>query len=451
MSADTKVLPVKEKLLLENGVPYDDSMEELVLYHWDDNSRTKWTGMLFIGSVLVYSSRSSMSVTVTSIGKELGWNKQVSGLILSSFFAGYITTNVLGGRLADKFGGEKIMVYCGLLWSTMTLLIPFAVRYPFYVFLSNTFAVVGARFLTGVGQGMHFPSVSSVISKRNSINNRIFPFSISMSGASIGTILSGFVGSLLIENLGWSTYFYLVGLLSAFWILLLWKLASIRSNKDSKITSSQDNNNGRLPSKNEPLPWRVLVTKFEVWALIITNFCSSLCFFNLFSWLPVYFHDKYPQSKGWVFNVVPWIFSFVFSNISGYLSTVLLRKGFTVTFVRKLCTSVSLGGPAVLLLLLNVAETFHQTLFLLSVSMAMLSFGNAGPLQNPQDLAPKHAGALFGVVNTINALSGIIGVYLTGYILETVGDWSGVFQLTSAVCIVGFLTFELFGSAERIV
>ena len=63
--------------------------------HWQHKTRIKWTILLFIGCVLVYSVRTSMSIAVTAMSGELGWNKQVSGMVLSSFFAGYVTTNIL--------------------------------------------------------------------------------------------------------------------------------------------------------------------------------------------------------------------------------------------------------------------------------------------------------------------------------------------------------------------
>ena len=34
-----------------------------------------------------------------------GWDAFFSGLVLSAFWAGYALTQVLGGRLADRYGG----------------------------------------------------------------------------------------------------------------------------------------------------------------------------------------------------------------------------------------------------------------------------------------------------------------------------------------------------------
>ena len=54
------------------------------------------------------------------------------------------------------------MLYGAFVWITMTALLPVLARYPGIFFISNTYGVVLARFLTGVGQRMHFPSVTGI-------------------------------------------------------------------------------------------------------------------------------------------------------------------------------------------------------------------------------------------------------------------------------------------------
>lgn len=60
---------------------------------------------------------------------EIEWDKPTQGLILSSFFYGYIVTQILGGMLAGKFGGRRVMAVCMFLYALCNLLIPVASRY----------------------------------------------------------------------------------------------------------------------------------------------------------------------------------------------------------------------------------------------------------------------------------------------------------------------------------
>ena len=415
--------------------------------HWNKRSRIRWTVILFLGAFLVYAARTAMSVAVTSVATELGWNKEVSGMVLSSFFAGYVTTNILGGYLADKYGGERVMLYGAFVWITMTALLPVLARYPGIFFISNTYGVVLARFLTGVGQGMHFPSMTSIVTRRNTIKERPFVWGTAISGSALGTIFSGFAGSFLIEILGWPSYFFAIGLLAYVWSYLLRVSAINIAKSDAKSASKISK---PLPVR-EPVPWLLLFSRIETWALLIVYFCNNLCFYNLLSWLPIYFHENFPHSKGWVFNVIPWVASFLVSMSSGFIARKLITSNYSVTFVRKLCTALALYGGGLFLLLLDFAESFKQALFLMTLVLGIMAFTNVGPIQNSQDLAPKYAGALYGVMNSFGAFSGIIGVYVSGYLLEVVGKWSAVFHLSSGACFIGCTAFLLFGSGERIV
>lgn len=50
-----------------------------------------------------------------------------------------------------------------------------------------------------------------------------------------------------------------------------------------------------------------------------------------------------------------------------------------------------------------------------------------------------------------NIISGFIGVYIAGYILELTGSWSAVFNVTALINFIGLIIFILFGSGNPIV
>ncbi len=50
--------------------------------------------------------RVNLSVAIIPMAKEFEWDDTVKGLVLSSFFWGYITNQLPGGWLATRFGGK---------------------------------------------------------------------------------------------------------------------------------------------------------------------------------------------------------------------------------------------------------------------------------------------------------------------------------------------------------
>lgn len=50
-----------------------------------------------------------MAVAIVAIGTEFDYNKAQQGIILASFFFGYIATPILGGILSDRYGGKAVL------------------------------------------------------------------------------------------------------------------------------------------------------------------------------------------------------------------------------------------------------------------------------------------------------------------------------------------------------
>ena len=55
--------------------------------------------------MLCNMDRICLSVAMVPIAAELGWGTGVQGLVQSAFLYGYLATQLLGGTLADKYGG----------------------------------------------------------------------------------------------------------------------------------------------------------------------------------------------------------------------------------------------------------------------------------------------------------------------------------------------------------
>ena len=68
------------------------------------------------------------------------------GIVLSAFYWGYVLTQVLGGSLSDRYGGDVVQWVTGVVWSLSTLS-------SVYLAQVSIWPLVLARFLTGLAQG----------------------------------------------------------------------------------------------------------------------------------------------------------------------------------------------------------------------------------------------------------------------------------------------------------
>jgi hypothetical protein len=65
------------------------------------------------------------------------------------------------------------------------------------------------------------------------------------------------------------------------------------------------------------------------------------------------------------------------------------------------------------------------------------------------DIAPRYADVIWGISNTFAPLPGIVGVYITGWLLDRTGSIVAPFLLTVAIALFGAAFYLLFGSGQR--
>lgn len=78
-------------------------------------------------------------------------------------------------------------------------------------------------------------------------------------------------------------------------------------------------------------------------------------------------------------------------------------------------------------------------------------FHNSAVVVNPGDLAPKHSGSVFGLMNTVGSIPGFVSVYAAGLILERTKSWAIVFNFTAVVNIIGCALYCWFASGSPII
>ncbi|XP_028849673.1 solute carrier family 17 member 9b isoform X1 [Denticeps clupeoides] len=411
--------------------------------YWPRPVARIWTAVLLLGTCLLYCARVAMPICAVTMADQFKWSKKESGMALGSFFWGYCFTQVIGGYVSDRVGGEKVMLLSAAAWGAMTAFTPVLAHFSSQPIISLTLG----RFLVGLLQGVHYPSLASLCSQKVVESERGFLMSTVGSGSYLGTLVIGGAGSLMLDMYSWESVFYVSGFLALLWAYCMWKY--LLKGEGPIITLESLGGGGTQP-KMTRRNWLRLFKQPAVCAVIITHLCTASTFFTLLSWLPTYFKETFPDAKGWVFNVIPWLVAIPSSLFSGCLSDHLISQGFDTAVVRKLMQFFSMGVSSIFTLFLCGTNTFPMAVAFVSATMGFTTFSHSGVSVNVQDLAPSCAGALFGVMNTCGAFSGVIMVYFSGYLIEATASWTSVFALISLVNILGLATFLVFAEARRV-
>ncbi|XP_067208729.1 voltage-gated purine nucleotide uniporter SLC17A9 [Linepithema humile] len=407
---------------------------------WSRKERRKWFLSLLCGTCLIYATRTSLPLLMPIVSKERHWSKPDSGIILSSFFWGYTLTQVASGYISDRIGGHKVLWISALGWSTTTFFMPEIIEF-FSSDDSSIFLIVMLRIVNGAFQGMHFPSMISLISQRMHEVERASFFSLLTSGSALGTLLTGSLGSYLLENYNWMTVFRILGGMSLAWTALL----------SYHILPFKERAASTKSTTNYTLPWFKLLSKPPFWSCVIGHACQNNCFFVLLSWMPTYFHDNFPDVKVWIVNMVPWLSMLPCTFLGKALSEKIIKAGYSVTVTRKTIQTICFITEIGSLLLLTKVESFQSAILCLAFIIGGSGFHNNAIAVNPSDLAPKHSGSVFGLMNTVGAIPGFLGVYFCGYILHVTHSWPVVFLFIAIIDAIGCIIYLLFGSGQAII
>ena len=172
--------------------------------------------------------------------------------------------------------------------------------------------------------------------------------------------------------------------------------------------------------------------------------------FVLLSWLPSYFRDVHGVSiaNSGLFAAAPWLTMFVVSNLAGTAAERMVRHGVSVTTTRKIMQCGALIVSAGLLLALRGVHSPGAALTILCAAAGALACTAAGHMAVYLDVAPRNGAVLFGFGNTFAAVPGIVGVAITGWLLDVTGTYLAAFVLTAIVSAVGALAFGLLVDAR---
>jgi hypothetical protein len=93
--------------------------------------RTRWPThftvllLLCAATFISYIDRSNISVGAIAMQARFGWNETQKGLVLSSFFVGYIAMMAASGALAHRFGGRLVLGMAVIWCLILSVMMPY--------------------------------------------------------------------------------------------------------------------------------------------------------------------------------------------------------------------------------------------------------------------------------------------------------------------------------------
>ncbi|XP_065897730.1 sialin-like isoform X2 [Dysidea avara] len=402
--------------------------------------------MLFLGICNVYALRVNLSVAIVQMTakhpqhgqRNFDWSNMEEGWVLSSFFYGYIFTQLPGGWLATKFGGKYVFGVGVLVASLLTLITPLMAYF-------NLWALVACRVVMGAFEGVTFPAWNAMLGKWAPPMERSGMATIVVAGVNIGNVIAFPLSGVLCDTMGWPWVFYCFGFAGVIWFVAWLFLAFDTPASHPRISPQEQHYiestiQAELLLKKSPLkdpstPWKEIFTSPPFLGIVLAHFSGMWAFYTLLTCLPTFLDQTLclDIKKNGFYSAIPYVCLIVVSLSWGQVTDLLRqRKLVTTTVIRKINTAL------------------------------------AGAVVNNLDIAPKYAGILFGIANIMASIPGFVGPQVAKAIakkpsFETCNDsckdptsidvyrqeWRLVFIIAAEVRIFGALAYLLLGSGKK--
>jgi MFS transporter, ACS family, solute carrier family 17 (sodium-dependent inorganic phosphate cotransporter), other len=400
--------------------------------------RPAWFTVVLLCSAAVfiaYLDRTNISVASIAMQEQFHWTETTKGVVLSSFFIGYIALQVVSGTLANRYGGKLVLGAAVLWWSLFTLLTPPAAGFSFA-------ALIAARIALGLGEAAVFPASINMIGRWVPAEKRSRAVAICISGLSLGTVVSLPLTGWLVRTRGWPSPFYVFGAVglvwAGFWFL---RIGSGRAPELEHEASA-----ARLS-----IPWARILKLPAVWAIFACHFANNWTLYLMLAWLPSYFKSTFGLSltNAGLLSAAPWLATFAMANVSGVLADRMLASGRSAGFVRKLLQTLGTGGSAIFLMMLPQVTSATTGVLVMCCASGTLGLCQAAFPANGFDIAPRYADVIWGISNTFATIPGIIGVAATGWLVDRTGSYNTPFLVTAGIGLTATLVYLVFGSGTR--
>jgi len=396
--------------------------------------RFRWVicGLLFLGGRRIYKNKQVLGVLKGPLQHEFGWNEIDYGNLVFAFQTAYALGMIFVGRLIDRLGARIGYAAAMVFWSLASM---------GHALAHSLTAFVIARATLGFGEAGVFPASIKSVAEWFPKKERALATGIFNAGTNIGAIVTPLIVPWIAVHLGWQWAFLLTGALGFAW-LILWLIFYRKPEEHSYCTVSEREYIQSDPAApSGEIKWRTLLRYKQTWAFAAGKFMiDPIWWFYLF-WIPDYLqreHGLHLTQIG-----LPILAIYVISDVGsiggGWLSSSMIRRGFSVNAARKWAMFFCALGVLPIAAVYRISGLWPATL-LIGLAAAGHQGFSANLFTLTSDLFPSRAVAsVVGIGGMLGAIGGMLIAEIVGHVLQWTGSYMIPFFIAASAYLIALL------------
>jgi len=392
----------------------------------------RWTiiGVLSLGMIIAYVSRSNISVALTlpDFNRSFQLSDTGRGMLNSAFFWSYALLQIPAGWVVDRYGVK----------------IPYAISFLFWCLASAGTALTRSvsqlttlRVILGAGQAIAAPASFRWIRFNFAERRRGLAVGLYMTGTKIGPAIGAPLAAWLITVHSWRAMFLILGLGGLVWLVPWMMLVKDVGTKPAKNVAAA----GAAPD----VPFSRILASPVAWGTVIATFSYMYFVYFCLTWMPAYFVEQrhLSLSKMGLYTFFSFGGMAAVAALAGWAADLMIGCGGNPVTVRKWFT---IAGFLIACTELIGAQSSSVTtaLTFAVISLSGLGLATANYWALTQTLIPASAiGRMSGVQNCAASLAGIVAPILTGWLKQRTGSYEAPMQTIWFFLVTGILSYLL--------
>lgn len=364
------------------------------------------TFLLFLFMVVNFADKIVVSLAGVPIMTELKLSPEQFGLLGSSFFFLFSISAIVVGFIVNKVPTRWVLLALAVIWALA--------QFPMVGTVSFTTLLI-CRIVLGAGEGPAFSVAAHAIYKWFPDEKRTLPTAILSQGSAFGVILAVPALNWIIVNHSWHYAFGALGIVG-----LIWVAAWLALGKEGPLEDKQV-----LAATEQKIPYLQLLTSRTFIGCVAATFGAYWALSLGLTWFTPFIVQGlgFSQSQAGFISILPWVFGATIVMLTGWISQVMMARGYNSRVARGVLGSVPLViGGLILAMMPHVQGAGLQIALLVVGSGLCGAIYVVCPPMLGEFTPTSQRGAILATYGALYTLAGVIAPAVMGAMIQRAGS-----------------------------
>jgi len=392
----------------------------------------KITFLLFLFMVVNFADKIVVGLAGVPIMTELKLEPAQFGFLGSSFFFLFSISAVVVGFIVNRVDTRWVLLVLALIWALAQF--PMVGTVGFITF-------VICRIILGAGEGPAFSVAAHSVYKWFPDEKRTLPTAILSQGSAFGVIIAVPALNWLIVNYSWHYGFGALGVVG-----LLWVVAWLIWGKEGPLVEAGTSASSPSTASGPRIPYFQLLTSRTFIGCCAATFGAYWALSLGLTWFTPFIVNGlgFSQQQAGFISILPWVIGAAIVLLTGWLSQVLLARGFTTRGARGVLGAAPLVVGGLIVAMVPYAQSAGWQIALLVVGSGLCgSIYVVCPPMLGEFTPVSQRGAVIAIYGALYTMAGILAPTVMGGVIQrattTLDGYLTGFTINAAIMIASGL------------